>query len=107
MDNAKIHLFRELEQTIHQTGARLIFLPPYSPELNPIEVLFGQLKRWIQKHANLVFPLYPERVLEVAMPKCTEPSSSATGLYSHCGYDEHELREDVFDTLMEIRNRDD
>ena len=107
MDNAKIHLFRELEQTIHQTGARLIFLPPYSPELNPIEVLFGQLKRWIQKHANLVFPLYPERVLEVAMPKCTEPSSGATGLDSHCGYDEHELREDVFDALMEIRNRDD
>ena len=59
MDNAKIHMFEELQNSIHQTGARLLFLPPYSPELNPIEVCFGQLKRWIRKHANLVFPLYP------------------------------------------------
>ena len=49
MDNAKIHMFQELENAVHQCGARLIYLPPYSPELNPIEVCFGKLKRWIQK----------------------------------------------------------
>ncbi|KAG6949691.1 hypothetical protein JG688_00014519, partial [Phytophthora aleatoria] len=38
MDNAKIHMYRELEAVIHQTGARLLYLPPYSPQLNPIEV---------------------------------------------------------------------
>ena len=31
MDNAKIHMYRELEDSIHQCGARLLFLPPYSP----------------------------------------------------------------------------
>ena len=41
MDNAKIHMYRELEAAVHQCGARLIFLPPYSPQLNPIEVCFG------------------------------------------------------------------
>ena len=104
MDNAKIHMFKELEDTIHQCGAKLIFLPPYSPELNPIEVAFGQLKRWIQRYANLCFPLFPELVLETAMPLCTAQETGAQGLYCHCGYDEHELRESVFDSLMNIRN---
>ena len=67
MDNAKIHMFKELEDAVHQCGARLIYLPPYSLELNPIEVCFGQLKRWIQINVNLIFPLYPEMVLDVAM----------------------------------------
>ena len=101
MDNAKIHMFKELEDAVHQCGARLIFLPPYSPELNPIEVCFGQLKRWIQKHANLVFPLHPEMVLDVAMPACTKDiEQGALGLYGHCGYDEKELRENLFQSLQ-------
>lgn len=101
MDNAKIHMFKELEDAVHQCGARLIFLPPYSPELNPIEVCFGQLKHWIQKHANLVFPLYPEMVLDVAMPACTKDiEQGALGLYGHCGYDEKELRENLFQSLQ-------
>ena len=107
MDNAKIHMFQELEDAVHQCGARLIFLPPYSPELNPIEVCFGQLKCWIQKHANLVFPLYPEKVLEVAMPACTKEVEHGTlGLYSHCGYDTGELRTNVFESLQNIREDD-
>lgn len=100
MDNAKIHMFRELQDSIHQTGARLLFLPPYSPELNPIEVCFGQLKRWLQKHANLVFPLYPEQVLEVAMRMCLKNSDKgALGLYASCGYEHGGLRSQFFEGL--------
>ena len=104
MDNAKIHMFKELEETVHQCGAKLIFLPPYSPELNPIEIAFGQLKRWIQRHANLCFPMCPEKVLEVAMPLCTEQQSGAEGIYSHCGYAESALRNSIFDSLLDIRD---
>ena len=105
MDNAKIHMFKELEDAVHQCGARLIYLPPYSPELNPIKVCFGQLKRWIQKNANLVFPLYPEKVLDVAMPACTKDISHGTlGLYGHCGYDNGGLRLHFFEDLQNIRN---
>ena len=43
MDNAKIHMYQELEMVVHQPGARLLFLPPYTPELNPIEICFGLL----------------------------------------------------------------
>ena len=104
MDNAKIHMFKELEDAVHQCGARIVFLPPHSPELNPIEVCFGQLKRWIQKHANLVFPLHPEMVLEVAMPACTKDIDHGTlGLYGHCGYDNGGLRVNFFEDLQSNR----
>ncbi|KAG6942215.1 hypothetical protein JG688_00018254, partial [Phytophthora aleatoria] len=53
MDNAKIHMYKELQAMVHATGALLFFLPPYSPDLNPIEVGFSLLKRWIQRHANM------------------------------------------------------
>ena len=101
MDNAKIHMYEKLESAIHQTGALLLFLPPYAPQLNPIEACFGCLKAWIQKHANLTFPLYPELVLEVAMRKCLRPdnSSGPVGEYSHCGYDRYGLDSNVFDRL--------
>ena len=103
MDNAKIHMFSELEKAIHQTGARLLFLPPYAPQLNPIEVCFGRLKRWIQKHANLMFPLYPELVLEVAMVNCTKSEKGedgALGEYGVCGYKNYGLETEVFDRLI-------
>jgi hypothetical protein len=45
LDNAKIHAYPELEAVIHSCGARLLFLPPYCPQLNPIEPCFGLLKR--------------------------------------------------------------
>ena len=99
---ACLHMYRELQDAIHQTGARLIFLLPYSPELNPIEVGFGRLKAWIQKHANLVFPLYPEKVLEIAMPLCTavEGTPNSLKLFGHCGYDWKGLREELFNLMM-------
>ena len=104
MDNAKIHMFKELQDTVHQCGAKLLFLPPYSSELNPIEIAFGQLKRWIQRHANLCFPLIPEKVLEVAMPLCTEQEAGAEGIFAHCGYDANELRKSIFDSLRNVRH---
>ena len=80
------------------------FLPPYSPQLNPIEVCFGRLKKWIQKNANLVFPLFPEMVLEVAMRQCTKVSMGTKGEFLHCGYAESGLLQHVFDSLCEPRN---
>ena len=40
MDNARIHHAVNVIQFLEEKGIRYIFLPPYSPELNPIEVLF-------------------------------------------------------------------
>lgn len=81
-------MYRELERLIHDSGALLFFLPPYSPQLNPIEVAFGLLKRWLKKHAALAFRFDAVKTLGVAMVKCLE-DTSGTGvrLYSHCGYE--------------------
>ena len=48
MDNASFHKSSETARLIAQTGASLLFLPPYSPELNPIEKDFANIKRRYQ-----------------------------------------------------------
>jgi transposase len=53
MDNAIFHKSQKTRHLIEQTGATLLFLPPYSPDLNPIENTFGTLKRYRQFHPNL------------------------------------------------------
>ena len=55
MDNAAFHKSPETAQIIDKTGATLLFLPPYSPDLNPIERDFSALKknREYQEHATL------------------------------------------------------
>ena len=105
MDNAKIHLYSGLEDMVHKAGAILMFLPPYSPELNPIEMSFGQLKKWIQRHANLVFPSNPEGVLDVAMQVCHAEASAkdAMGFFGHCGYGFGSLCDDVFNRFQGLQ----
>jgi putative transposase len=53
LDNAAFHRSRSTMQLIHQAGHRLLFLPPYSPHLNPIEKLWANIKRtWQGKHQS-------------------------------------------------------
>jgi transposase len=49
MDNATFHRKRRLVPLAEQAGVRLLFLPPYSPNLNPIEHFWGWLKRHLRK----------------------------------------------------------
>ena len=51
MDNLGSHKGRAVRQTIRQAGARLILLPKYSPDLNPIEQVFAKLKHLLRKAA--------------------------------------------------------
>ena len=44
MDNASIHKVKGVEKIITDAGAQLIYLPPYSPDLNPIEKVWAKLK---------------------------------------------------------------
>ncbi|MBE9606852.1 transposase [Acetobacteraceae bacterium H6797] len=40
-----------MRETIEQTGPRLLFLPPYSPDFNPIEMTFSKLRALLRKAA--------------------------------------------------------
>ncbi|MCY4590119.1 MAG: IS630 family transposase [Alphaproteobacteria bacterium] len=48
LDNLASHKSKAVRQAIRNTGARLWFLPPYSPDLNPIEQAFAKIKHWMR-----------------------------------------------------------
>jgi transposase len=48
MDNLGSHKSAELRRMIRAAGARLWYLPPYSPDLNPIEQAFAKIKHWMR-----------------------------------------------------------
>ena len=51
LDNLSSHKGKAIRALIRATGARLLFLPPYSPDLNPIEQAFAKLKAHLRKAA--------------------------------------------------------
>ena len=52
MDNLSSHKSQAVRQAIEARGAHLVFLPPYSPDLNPIELVFAKLKALLRKAAE-------------------------------------------------------
>lgn len=53
LDNATFHKGGRIQQLIEQAGARLLYLPPYSPDLNKIEHCWSWLKSRIRKYLSL------------------------------------------------------
>ncbi len=51
LDNLAAHKSEKADMAIHAKGAWLLFLPPYSPDLNPIEMAFSKLKSYLRKTA--------------------------------------------------------
>ena len=52
MDNLASHKVAGVKEAIEAAGASLIYLPPYSPDLNPIEMMFSKLKALLRKAAE-------------------------------------------------------
>src|SRR5215475_11320169 len=63
LDNARIHHDEDLIKYIEAFGGRVEFLPPYSPDFNPIESSFSVIKSFLQKYRDFVNscsdPKYP------------------------------------------------
>ena len=51
MDNLPAHKVSGVKAAIEGAGASLLYLPPYSPDFNPIEMAFAKLKAWLRKAA--------------------------------------------------------
>ena len=63
MDNAAFHRKKQLSSIAEDNGCHLIFLPPYSPELNSIEKFWSWLKRHLRKIIRL-FDTFDEALFE-------------------------------------------
>jgi transposase len=53
MDNASIHHTERITQMCYDAGVKLVYLPPYSPDLNPIEEFFAELKAFIKRYWHI------------------------------------------------------
>ena len=86
MDNASIHHVEEVSDLIEgQAGAKLCYLPPYSPDLNPVEGVFSQVKSMMKENRELFeITLSPRAFL--AMLFATVTTGDCKGHIEHSGY---------------------
>nr|POE79773.1 hypothetical protein CFP56_07839 [Quercus suber] len=88
MDNAAIHHGNDVVDLIRENGFQLEYLPPYSPDYNPIEMTFNTLKIWLQRHFA-TWSIYGtfDRFLGAAVSLSMEPSKGDfRPYYRKCGY---------------------
>lgn len=83
MDNLSSHKRAGVREAIERAGAELVYLPPYSPDLNPIELLFAKLKAILRKAAARTVEELEDAIgelIESFTPK------ECQAYFAHCGY---------------------
>ncbi len=83
MDNLSSHKAERVRQLIEQEGCELIYLPPYSPDYNPIEQAFSKLKSYLRAACARSQQTLMEIIGEALG---TITASDALGYFEHCGY---------------------
>ncbi len=83
MDNLSAHKVAGLQELIHSCGAHLIYLPPYSPDFNPIELAWSKVKTLLRRLKARTFPDLIE-ALKQALLAITPQDIHAW--FAHCGY---------------------
>ncbi len=86
MDNLAAHKVAGIKELIEASGAKLIYLPPYSPDLNPIEKCWSKIKTSLRK-AKARTRAELEKALQAALLLVTE--ADAQGWFRSCGYSIH------------------
>ncbi len=82
-DNARIHHAPDLVEQIEARGACVRPLPRYSPEFNPIEMLWSKLKHWIKKAEADTLEALTQAVAAATERVC---ATDAEGWFTHCGF---------------------
>jgi len=83
MDNLSAHKGEKVRELIEERGCELLYLPPYSPDLNPIEQAFSKIKALMRKRG----PRTREALIGAmgaALSAIT--ARDASGYFGHCGY---------------------
>ena len=71
MDNAAFHRSHKTRELIESVGCKIIFLPPYSPDLNPIEKFWANMKRWIKQNISQFLLMFDAISAFFKMPNST------------------------------------
>jgi transposase len=83
LDNLAAHKVKGIQDAVAAVGAHLLYLPPYSPDLNPIEMAFAKLKALLRKSAartrHQLWTTIGELIPAVAPAECAS-------YLRHCGY---------------------
>ena len=83
LDNLAAHKVAGLAEIVAERGARLLYLPPYSPDFNPIELAFSKLKIWLRTAQART-----REALENVIRQATDwiNGQDAKNWFDHCGY---------------------
>jgi transposase len=87
MDNLSSHKVEGVREAIEGAGARLEYLPPYSPDLNPIEQAFSKLKSKLRTWGGRIMERLWKRLGEVVDPFSED---ECRNYLRHCGYALHQ-----------------
>ncbi len=83
MDNVSFHHVIGVQELIQSKGAKLIYLPPYSPELNPIENMWSKIKNSLRKSGARTYPAFSKAIRNSFL---SVVKSDLRGWFNHCGY---------------------
>ena len=83
MDNMKSHHAKAVRNLLDSSGVRYIYLPPYSPDLNPIEKLWSKVKAFLRKFKARTLDALPNAI-QCAFQ--TVSPSDCSGWFHSCGY---------------------
>ncbi len=83
MDNLSAHRVAGLEELIQACGAHLIYLPPYSPDFNPIELAWSKVKTILHRLKARTFPDLIEALKQALL---TITPQDIHAWFAHCGY---------------------
>jgi transposase len=83
LDNLSAHKDERARAAVAGAGARLLFLPAYSPDLNPIELAFAKIKADLRRAAAREREALVEAIRE-AIDAVT--AADARGFFAHCGF---------------------
>jgi transposase len=83
MDNLSSHKSEHARRVMESKGARMVFLPPYSPDLNPIEMVFSKIKQLVRGLACRTREALWSSIQGVLNAVSV---SDAANCFKHCGY---------------------
>ena len=84
MDNCSIHHVQEVADLFNSAGILLIYLPPYSPDFNPIELAFSYVKHYLKDHEDIMHIVPPTQLVHAAFSSIT--ARMCNSWIVHCGY---------------------